>query len=234
MEAVNRQNRVPIGCYRTLASVLVLGGCLGLGMFAADITPKVECGSMVNRKIPAGQIGLPSRGAVITEAVIHPEGETTQGRIQASLPEYCDITGAIAPVDTKAPNIEFRVSIPTKWNQKSWHVGGGGNNGVIPATSMARLASSPPSKPSLVAQGYAVYGSDSGHQSRRGPGRGRGMRAAAPDPSEHDWIVNQESWMNYAYQQLKKTHDVAMQVMTIMYGSPGECVLFRRWISGRT
>jgi feruloyl esterase len=50
----------------------------------------------------------------------------------------------------------------------------------------------------------------------RGPGAGAG----------NDWIVNQEAWMNFAYEQLKKTHDAAMQVLLTMYGSKAKVSYF--------
>ena len=160
------------------------------------IAPKTDCASMKDKTIPASAIGLSTKGAVITGAT--------------PMPEYCDLTGSISPVDPKAPPILFRITVPTEWNQESWHIGGGGTNGVVPMTAIARLQSAPPSAPALVSQGFAVYGSDSGHQG------GFGARGG-PAPS-NDWIVNQESWMNFSYEQLKKTHDVAMQTLTMMYG----------------
>ena len=141
---------------------------------------------------------------------------------RTGFPSTCSLTGTIAPVDPAAPNITFRLNIPTAWNGKAWQVGGGGSNGVIPANlaAMARRgspvgASYPPDLPSPLAQGYAMYGSDSGHQgSGFGPGRGG---AGAADTLQ--WILNDEAWTNFAYAQLKKTHDVAMRLMEAMYGS---------------
>ena len=56
----------------------------------------------------------------------------------------------------------------------------------------------------LVQQGFATYGSDSGHQAG-GPG--------APDPSADEWALNDEAVANLGYMQLKKTHDAAMVLM---------------------
>jgi hypothetical protein len=188
------------------------------------ITPKVDCASMKDRKIPAEQIVLPTGGAIITGATLN-SGAAPPDRPAAFVPEYCDITGSIAPADPKAPNINFRVTIPTSWNQKSWHMGGGGTNGMIPNNATSRATSVPPNSPNMTAQGYALYGSDSGHQMSMSPGRGRGFDPAAMAAAS-DWVVNQEAWMNFAYEQLKKTHDAAMQVMNLMYGTKAKVSYF--------
>jgi feruloyl esterase len=54
------------------------------------------------------------------------------------------------------------------------------------------------------------------------PAAGRGPAAG----SGNDWIVNQEAWMNFAYEQLKKTHDTAMQALLMMYGSKAKVSYF--------
>ncbi len=182
--------------------VLVLLGA-ALAVYA-DVRPKVECASMKGKTIAAKAIGLRTGGAVIREAVA------------STNPDACTITGAIAPVDPKAPEIQFRVAVPAVWNQKSWHLGGGGNNGVIPMLAGFRGIGAAPDAPTLLSRGFALYGSDSGHQN---PPMARGQ---APDPAAmaaaNAWIVNEESWRNFAYEQLKKTHDAAYAVLKMMYG----------------
>jgi feruloyl esterase len=170
----------------------------------AGVRPKVDCESMKGRVISAKQIGLPTKGAEIRQAEL------------GGNPEACTITGAIAPIDPQAPEIQFRVVVPTDWNQKSWHLGGGGTNGVIPALAGFRGIGVPPDAPTMLSQGFALYGSDSGHQN---PPMGRGQ---PPDPAAvaaaNRWINNEESWRNFAYEQLKKTHDAAYAVLKMMYG----------------
>src|SRR6185437_8557098 len=187
------------------------------------ISPKIACAEMQGRTIPASAIALPTSGATIKSATIVPAA--------GQAPEYCAIVGTIAPIDKAAPDINFQVSIPTIWNQKSWHSGGGGTDGTIPGivANPGRggvFGINPPTAPPLIAEGYALYGSDSGHSSGFGrggpPGAGRGPagasgrgagagRGAPPDPAAiaaaNAWIVNEESWRNFAFEQLKKTHD---------------------------
>ncbi len=131
------------------------------------ISPKVACAEMQGKTIPASAIALPTSGATIKSATLGPAA--------GQAPEYCAIVGAIAPIDKSAPDINFQVSIPTLWNQKSWHSGGGGTDGTIPAVVAnpgrgGVFGVNPPTAPPLIAEGYALYGSDSGHSS--GFGRG--------------------------------------------------------------
>lgn len=216
------------------------------------IVPKIDCTSMKGRTVDASGIGLPTKGATITDAKIVASIAPTPAA-NWGVPEYCAISGAIAPVDPSAPNIDFQVDIPTSWNQKAFHEGGGGTNGTIPpqVSNPVRspLATEIPSAPSVLAEGYAIFGSDSGHQSRFGRGRGgpaaaRGQgagpdaaaatrgaagRGAAPPvdaAAENAWVLNQEAWMNFAYEQLKKTHDAAMQIMLDMYGTKSKVTYF--------
>src|SRR5205085_11092662 len=97
------------------------------------------------------------------------------------------------------------------WNQKSWHIGGGGTDGSIPGMLTAPgsrpfSAMSPNNIVSPIALGYALYGSDSGHT------------------SGNAWIDNpsfptlSESFQNFNHDALKKTHDAAVAVMKTMYG----------------
>jgi hypothetical protein len=185
----------------------------GLSLCAADgaLAPKIACAEMNARPIPASAIALPTGGGKLTAAVLNPAANGN--------PEYCDVSGSILPVDPKAPEIHFRISVPAAWNQKTWHVGGGGTNGVVPMTGTARASAAPGGTPTLVAQGFAVFGGDSGHQST-------GFGMGAPKASEYDWVTNQESWLNFSYQQLKKTHDAAAWVLQTMYGAKAQYSYF--------
>jgi feruloyl esterase len=153
------------------------------------------CAALAAFAIPAADIGLPTSGAQVTGAelvagVAHPTVTS----------DYCRVSGEIAPVDAAAPNIEFRVALPTRWNGKAVMFGGGGLNGVIPNVegnpSTVRTASTP------LARGYAVFGSDSGHQ-------GDGA----------EFTRNREAYLNYSGDALKKTRDVAIAVIKRAYAA---------------
>jgi feruloyl esterase len=114
----------------------------------------------------------------------------------------------MAPVDRSptAKPINFRVALPASWSHRAAQIGGGGFNGTIP--NLTGGADKPP-----LQQGFATYGSDSGHQSG-GPGGPRG----GPNAASQDWAVNDEVMKNLGYMQMKKTHDAAMIIVERMYG----------------
>ena len=162
MKAINRLARA--ATVLGIAAIFAPAGGAAWAAPSANIAPKIQCADMKDKTIPAAAIGLPTKGAVITSATLAPAVAPAPEKPWTGNPETCDLTGSIAPVDPTAPSILFRISIPTMWNQESWHVGGGGINGIVPMTANLRVQSSLPTSPSLVAQGYAVFGSDSGHQ----------------------------------------------------------------------
>jgi feruloyl esterase len=199
-------------------------------VFAAPLAhaAPVACEAMAGREGPPSSIALPTKGfrinaatsiaAVTTIAAPAPAPVATGGPGGGAgagggaprpsgptlpHPAYCRIEGSILPVDPSAPTIDFAVAVPDAWNGSMWHVGGGGNNGSIPDLTNAGGAGTPipTGAPSLLAQGFAVYGSDSGHQGQA-----------------TDWVRNQEAWLNFSYAQLKKTHDAALSVLVTMQG----------------
>jgi len=105
---------------------------------------------------------------------------------------YGVVEGQILPVDPQGKPINFRVALPASWARRGLQLGGGGMNGVIPGVTGPELA-----------QGFATYGSDSGHQA--GPGG-------------NDWALNEEAMKNLGYMQMKKTHDAAMVIIERVYG----------------
>ena len=159
--------------------------------------------------IPVAAIGEPV--SAVTLGV--PQWHAEAGGVRA----YCSVEGSMAPVDTSptARPIRFGVALPASWAFRAAHMGGGGNNGTIPRLTGGIMRGGAP----LVQQGFATYGSDSGHQAGRPPGfSGPGRGAGAPDPSADEWALNDEAVANLAYMQLKKTHDAAMIIMERAYG----------------
>lgn len=141
--------------------------------------------------IPVSAIGLPVSGVTLQAPRWHPEA--------AGVPAYCSIEGSMAPVDQSntARPIRFGVALPAAWTERAAQLGGAGMNGVIPRLT----ASASRGSPSLLQQGFATYGSDSGHQ-----------------PGANDWTLNDEAIANLGYMQLKKTHDAAMVLIRRTYG----------------
>jgi hypothetical protein len=127
--------------------------------------------------IPAASIGEPVSGVTLNA----PAWTAAAG----SNPAYCSVRGSMAPVDPNGKPINFQVVLPASWSHRSAQQGGGGMNGSIPnltgGVDMGQGSS-------LIGQGFATYGSDSGHQmggfgGGMGMGMGMGMgRGAAGGP----------------------------------------------------
>lgn len=161
----------------------------------------VACGDLAGMSISAGRIGLPTSGARVTEArVIAASGSGASLR-----PEHCLVSGEIAPVDPSAPGIHFRIALPAAWNGKALMLGGGGLDGIVPDVT-GNISAGPADKPLPIARGYAVFGSDSGHQ------------AGALASLDASFGFNDEALNNYASgDALKKTRDTAMALIEAHY-----------------
>ena len=129
----------------------------------------------------------------------------------ATVPAYGVVEGSIMPVDPNGWPINFRVVLPANWSQRGMQQGGGGMNGMITANA----------NPVLLNKGFALYGSDGGHQSMgmgpRGPQQNQSPLPTGPAPGDA-WALNEEAMKNLAYMQMKKTHDAAMVIMQRVYG----------------
>lgn len=152
---------------------------------------QAQCVALKTAHVDAANIGLPTRGAVITAVAM--AGQPNE--------PHCKLEGQIKPIDLNAPNIEFQLYLPLVWNGKALQLGGGGFDGAIKGADTARLA--PAATPGALKQGYATFGSDSGHQG---------------GVSDASFALNQEAWENFAGAQIKKTHDVAVALILQAYG----------------
>jgi len=167
-----------------------------------------QCAALNGLAIPASSIAEPTGGAAVTSATL----------VEAA-GEYCQVNGAIAPVDPAAPSIRFQVNLPTNWNRKALHYGGGGFDGTL-ITGVDALDMAPTGTPTPLANGYATFGDDSGHQSS--------------SITDGKFAMNDESLANYGGLSLKKTHDVAMALIRKRYASaPGKTYFFGSSTGGR-
>ncbi|MBL4559354.1 MAG: tannase/feruloyl esterase family alpha/beta hydrolase [Labilibaculum sp.] len=130
-------------------------------------------------------------------------------------PAYAVVEGSIMPVDPEGWPINFRILLPEKWSKRSMQQGGGGMNGTITVNE----GNSP-----ILKKGFAIYGSDSGHQtSGRGFRRTVNTETLATGPTDGDeWALNDEAIQNLAYMQMKKTHDAAMVIIKRVYDAKPE------------
>jgi hypothetical protein len=157
-------------------------------------------------KIPASEIGLPTTGATIKTVTLVSALEKNNRN-----GEYYKVLGAIHPVDQTAPDINFQVNLPTKWNHKIVQYGGGGFNGIL-ITAEGPIVGQNATDPTPLARGYATFGSDSGH--------------VATKAWDSDFGLNDEALHNFAVDQLKKTKDVAMILVQSFYNSKPSQVYF--------
>lgn len=181
------------------SATLILGGCGGGN--DNNSTPAVaviSCAELAGKTVPAASIGLPTGGAKVTAtaSVKASDAGNTNG-------DYCKVTGTISPdasvAATGTPDINFQINLPETWNGKTVHMGGGGYNGTV-VTGTTAVSFAPGSVP--LAQGYATFGSDSGHV---------GNSATA------DFALNEASLLNFGYQHLKKTRDTAFALINMRY-----------------
>lgn len=173
-----------------------------LGCAAVQPAPAARsCAAMGTLAVAAGDVALPTSGARVVAAA-----EVAASGVGAALrPAHCLVSGEIAPVDPAAPPIRFNLALPVDWNGKALMLGGGGLNGSIPNV-VGNVSAGPVDKPLPLARGYAVFGSDSGHQ------------ANALGSLDASFGMNDESLANYAGDALKKTRDVAMALIAARYG----------------
>jgi feruloyl esterase len=190
------------------AAVLSLVACGGSSDDGPSPNPtefssQQRCERLLGVQIAAEKIGLPTRGATVTAASLKPSA--------ADLPEYCALDGVIASVDTTAEPIKFSLALPTDWNKRFMHLGGGGFNGtVVPASTnnSAFISGQIP-----LQRRYAVVGSDSGHSEKANQNIGV-------------FALNEEQLRNFAHEQLKKTRDVAAELIRQRYGAAQEKSFF--------
>jgi feruloyl esterase len=124
--------------------------------------------------------------------------------------EHCTVMVRIHPVDPAAPDIIAQVNLPTAWNGKAVMFGGGGYDGVFSnnaAGGAGNYFNGPIDRPTALAQGYATFASDSGHEAN-----GLGSQ-------DGSFALNQEALMNFSGYALKKARDVAVHLVEARYGT---------------
>ena len=160
-----------------------------------------SCANLAGFKIGATEIGLPSGGAIISFA--QTATVPSDPAMPSSTREFCKVLGAIAPVDPNAPPVNFEVNLPLQWNGKAVQYGGGGFNGTL-VSGLNQLFNAKLEMPTPVADGYATWGTDSGHE-------------AAKEPEIQAFALNDEALINFAYAAYKKTHDVGRRIAIAFY-----------------
>ncbi|PWW02074.1 feruloyl esterase [Hoeflea marina] len=159
-----------------------------------------DCTGLQGLSIPRQLIGLPTSGGEVASA----ETVEASGEGAAAVPRHCLVSGLIHPVDPDAPDIRFGLALPADWNRKALMLGGGGFDGSVPKLT-GNVPAGPADKPLPLARGYAVFGSDSGHQANE---------LGSQDGS---FALNQEAARNFGGDALKKTRDAAVYLIEQHY-----------------
>ena len=76
------------------------------------VAAQTPCANLAGMAIPTAAIGLPTTGGAVTSAAVV--------AATGSVAEHCLVNAAIFPVDPAAPNILFRVALPTG-SRREWH-----------------------------------------------------------------------------------------------------------------
>lgn len=202
-----------------LAATLV-AGCATTGGVLTSADPKAGCASLAGTIIAAGRIGLPSGAARVNSATwvaasplsVAERGPTPAATITPAAPEHCRVLGSIAPLDPKAPPIQFQVNLPAQWNGRSVQYGGGGFNGTL-ITGLALLPAARYEQAAPLARGYATVGTDSGHQT-------------LPGQPPQAFALNDEALVNFAHASYKKVRDVSVALMQSAYGRAPQKLYF--------
>src|SRR5206468_7377850 len=141
-------------------------------------------------------------------AAVFPEAKTTikTAVLQAgtaTVPENCQVDGQInarTGVDGLPYAINFRLRLPTVWNQRFYMQGGGGTDGSVPDAT------------AVMAQGYATIGTDSGHDNTldNNPNAG-GTGAFGVDP---------QARVDFGYNSYDQVAVTGKALVKAYYGSP--------------
>lgn len=85
-----------------------------------EINPVLEAQTLVGLKIPVEAFKETTKGGEVISA------EITTSETDAEV-QYVNVFGYIYPVDESAPNIEWRMLLPMKWNGRSVQLGSAAN-----------------------------------------------------------------------------------------------------------
>ncbi len=163
-------------------------------------SPATLCRGLVHRELPPSAIALPTHGALVRSA-----------RHEGSRGGFCKLKGEIHSVDPQAQPIRFELNLPDHWNRKALQYGGGTFDGYM-QSGLNKTEMGDRRLPVPLAQGYATFGSDSGHHHHYLllPDIVNSLRAG--------FALNDEERHNFASGSLKKTHDTALALLRARYG----------------
>ena len=178
---------------------------------AAELLPKTDCAALRHTFLSPDRFTLPTTGAHVTSANMEHSGKVP----------FCKVLGEITSVDPYAQPIRFELNLPTQWNGKAVHFGGGGFDGALSVTNGLHTPEvGIHADPTPLQRGFATFGSDSGHHHHY---------LFIPDEYNElkaNFARNLEQRRNYAHDALKKTHDAVVLLIPLFYGKPATRMYF--------
>jgi feruloyl esterase len=129
-----------------------------VGALTADIAragqaPALSCDKIAQQALPQARI---TSAVAVKAGPFTPPGAAAGAR-PVDLPAHCRIAATLAP--SSDSDIKMELWLPLeKWNGKFMMVGNGGWNGALPLPAMTEP----------LRRGYAVAGTDTGHEGGRG------------------------------------------------------------------
>jgi len=186
-----------------ITTIFIITGTVAIGQIPAIniVITKADI-EKIGTSIPASAIGEP-----VSSVILY-----SPRWVEATndIPAYAVVEGSIFPVDPNGWPINFRVLLPASWSLRAMQTGGSGINGII----TVREGRNP-----MLNKGFAIYGSDAGHQASGMGFGGMQSKPLATGPTAGDgWALNDEAVRNLGYMQMKKTHDAAMVIIERIYG----------------
>ena len=183
----------------------------GMMAVAPAITTAFGADSAAKTSSCAALAGLAAPGFVVEKAAIIPagpapaaDGSGAVDSLGAPLPEHCLVQGMLNPragADGRKFGLGFDLRMPTKWNGRFAFQGGGGLDGRL-APALGDIFGSV--RPSALARGFAVVGTDGGH-------RGSWL--------DGSFGLDQQARIDYAYNALDKVTLKAKELVEKYYGA---------------
>jgi len=186
--------------FRDVLPLILAAVLLSAAPARADEAP-ARCAQLAALQLPE---------LVVEEASWVPAGSVNVGPGNAgtplSLPAHCLFRATLAPRTSAAGQhlgIGIELRLPAQWNQRFLFQGGGGLDGVLgPSYGLVSGTHFPPA----LSRGFAVVATDGGHRS-----------GSMIDPH---FALDQQARIDYAYNALDRTTQLAKVLIRRFYGQP--------------
>lgn len=179
-----------------LAAVASLQGCSG-DSTSSGATP-ISCTDIAKQTFTDEYFG---KTVTNLTAKVVAAATVTSGGVTYATPEACEVKGTLYPA------INFIVRMPTNsatantWNGKFMYMGGGGNDGAIPADTKLAVG---------LSRNFAVAGTDGGHA-------GASTDASYANPNLNQYAG--QAMIDEAYRAHHEGPVLAKKIITAFYGA---------------